>query len=252
MSNKGGRAYFPEKVKHMSQFPQTRQVELEYGTRDGAVFSFFNTVYAWMAVGLALTAAVSYYVAQSGLTYTLAGSKGAYMAIALGAFGIAWVVQSQVERLSTGIATLLFLVYAAVIGVLISGIFIIYPASTIISAFLLTGGTFAAMSVYGFVTKRDLTRIGSIAVMGAFGFIVASFVNIWLQNDMLGWIITYAILALFIIITAYQTQMLKHMAIQLADQPALAARYAIVGSLVLYIAFINLFLSILRILGSRR
>ena len=238
----------------MSQFPQTRPVQLEYGTREGVVFSFFNTVYAWMAVGLALSAAVGYYVSQNDALMRMiyAGGRGGYLAIGLAAFGIAWVVQSQVERLSTGVATALFLLYATISGALLSGIFLVYDAKTLISAFVLTGGTFGAMSVYGFVTKRDLTRIGSIAVMAAFGFIVASIVNMWLANDMLSWIITYAILALFIIITAYETQKLKQMAIQLADQPQLAARYAIVGSLVLYIAFINLFLSILRILGSRR
>lgn len=238
----------------MSQFSQSTNIELEYGTtRESAIFSFFNTVYAWMAVGLALTAAVGYYVANSSLINAIARlGNGGYVAIALGAFGIAWVVQSQIERLSTTVATGLFLLYAAVIGALLSGIYLIYDGTTLISAFVLTGGTFVAMSIYGFVTKRDLTRIGSIAVMAAFGFIVASFVNIWLRNDLLGWVITYAILALFIVITAYQTQRLKHMAEALADQPQLAARYAIVGSLVLYIAFINLFLSILRILSSRR
>jgi hypothetical protein len=108
------------------------------------------------------------------------------------------------------------------------------------------------MSVYGFVTKRDLSRIGSIAVMLAFGFIIASFVNVWLKNDALGWVITYAILILFIVITAWETQMLRNMAVQFGNNREMATRYAIMGSLVLYIAFINLFLSILRILGDRR
>ncbi len=238
----------------MSQFPQqTRRIELDYGADERSTFNFFNTVYAWMAVGLALTAAVGYYVSQSdAILSALYGMKFGYVAIMLGAFGIAWVVQSQIERLTAGTATALFLLYAAVIGVLLSGIFRVYDGATLISAFLLTGGTFAAMSIYGFVTKRDLTKIGSIAVMAVFGVFIASIINIWLGNDMLGWIITYAVLGLFIIITAYQTQNLKHMAQELAGQPERAARYAIVGSLVLYIAFINLFLSILRILGSRR
>ena len=216
------------------------------------VGQFFNMVYAWMCVGLALTAVVGWYFASSGLYQTIYASKGGYVVIALAAFGIAWFAQSQAGRLSVGVGTALFLLYAAVIGALLSGIFIVYPPRTLISAFVLTGGTFGAMSVYGFVTKRDLSRIGSIAVMAAFGFIIASFVNIWLQNDALGWVITYAILVLFIVITAWETQMLRNMAVQFGNNREMATRYAIMGSLVLYIAFINLFLSILRILGDRR
>jgi FtsH-binding integral membrane protein len=216
------------------------------------VSQFFNMVYAWMCVGLALTAVVGWYFASSGLYRTIYASKGGYVFMALAAFGIAWYAQSQAGRLSVGVATGLFLLYAAVIGALLSGIFIVYQPRTLISAFVLTGGTFGAMSVYGFVTKRDLSRIGSIAVMAAFGFIIASFVNIWLQNDALGWVITYAILVLFIVITAWETQMLRNMAMQFGNNREMATRFAIMGSLVLYIAFINLFLSILRILGDRR
>jgi FtsH-binding integral membrane protein len=205
-----------------------------------------------MCVGLALTAVVGWYFASSGLYRSIYSSPFGYVAIALAAFGIAWYAQSQAGRLSVGVATGLFLLYAAVIGALLSGIFIFYPPRTLISAFVLTGGTFGAMSVYGFVTKRDLSRIGSIAVMLAFGFIIASFVNIWLKNDALGWVITYAILILFIVITAWETQMLRNMAVQFGNNREMATRYAIMGSLVLYISFINLFLSILRILGDRR
>ena len=213
---------------------------------------FFNMVYAWMCVGLALTAVVGWYFASSGLYQTIYASKGGYVFMALAAFGLAWYAQSQAGRLSVGVATGLFLLYAAVIGALLSGIFIVYQPRTLISAFVLTAGTFGAMSAYGFITKRDLSRIGSIAVMAAFGFIIASFVNIWLQNDALGWVITYAILVLFIVITAWETQMLRNMAMQFGNNREMATRFAIMGSLVLYIAFINLFLAILRIIGDRR
>ena len=216
------------------------------------VAQFFNMVYAWMCVGLALTAVVGWYFASSGLYRTIYSSNGGYVVMVLAAFALAWYAQSQAGRLSVGVATALFLLYAAVIGALLSGIFIVYPPRTLISAFVLTGGTFGAMSVYGFVTKRDLSRIGSIAVMAAFGFIIASIVNIWLRNDALGWVITYAILVLFIVITAWETQMLRNMALQFGNNREMASRFAIMGSLVLYIAFINLFLSILRILGDRR
>src|SRR5207248_4399462 len=120
-------------------------------------------------VGLAVTAVVGWYVAHNvDALRVVYSSKGTYTLIALAAFGIAWYVQSQAGRLSVGVATALFLIYAAVIGALISGIYIVYPAKTLVVAFVITGGTFGAMSVYGFVTKRDLTRIGSIFVMLAF------------------------------------------------------------------------------------
>ncbi len=242
----------------MSQFPQqqsSRPYGLNYaqpGTDEMTLSRFFNTVYAWMAVGLAVTALVGYLVSQSSLMYTLYANKGVIFVIGLGAFALAWYVQSQVGRMAVGTATALYLIYATILGLLLAGIFKIYPISTLGAAFLLTAGTFGAMSVYGFVTKRNLTGIGQIAVMAAFGFIIASLVNFWLANNALSWIITYGILVVFIVITAYETQMLKNMAIQLADNPAMAQRVAIVGALVLYISFINLFLSILRIIGDRR
>jgi len=235
-------------------FGATRSDQLGYESREDTltVAQFFNTVYAWMCVGLAVTAVVGWYVAHSSFVNVIYASRGGYVFFALAAFGIAWFVQSQAGRLSFGVATVLFLVYASVIGALLSGIYLVYPARTLMAAFVLTGGTFGAMSIYGFVTKRDLSRIGSIFVMLAFGFIVASFVNLWLASNALSWVITYAVLVLFIGITAYQTQMLRNMALQLQGNREMATRLAIVGSLVLYIAFINLFLSILRILGSRR
>jgi FtsH-binding integral membrane protein len=237
-----------------NSFGASRDQFLGYESRTDTMTMgrFFNTVYAWMATGLALTAVVGWYVAHSSLVNVLYASPGIYTVIALAAFGLAWYVQSQVQRQTTTTATILFLVYAAVIGALISGIYLNYPAKTLAASFLLTGGTFGAMSIYGFVTKRDLTRNGSICVMLALGFIVASFVNIWLANSALSWVITYAILILFVGITAYETQRLKRIALQMHDNPSMASRYAIVGSLVLYISFINLFLSILRIMGSRR
>jgi len=241
----------------MSQYPQQSRhtpFDLNYDSRAGemTVARFFNVVYAWMAVGLAVTAVVGWLVAHSSLREVIYANRGIPVFIALAAFGLAWYVQSQVGRMSVGVATALFMLYASIIGALISYIFIIYPGTTLGAAFLLTAGTFGAMSIYGFVTKRDLTRIGSIAVMLALGFIIASFVNVWLASNALSWIITYAILVLFVIITAYETQMLKRMATELAHNPEMANRVAIVGALVLYISFINLFLSILRILGDRR
>ena len=241
----------------MTMYPQSdaRRHELEYSSvGDRSVFNFFNAVYAWMAVGLGVTATVAWWVSQSESMLRLVhgNGKGMTVALLLGAFAIAWFVQSAAAKISAGVATALFLLYAALIGTIISGIFIVYDLGTIGAAFLITAGTFGAMSVYGFVTKRDLTGIGSFLVMAAFGLFFASIVNVFLANDTFSWIITYAVLAVFIGLTAYETQKLKAFAIEHGNNADLAARYAIVGSLVLYISFINMFMAILRILGSRK
>jgi FtsH-binding integral membrane protein len=228
--------------------------ELEYARDDKGMVKFFNVVYAWMAVGLAVTAAVAYFVSQSqaGLQIVYGGGKGMLVVIMLGMFAIAWGTQTAALKINANVATALFLLYSALMGALISGIFVVYKMQTIGAAFLITGGTFAAMSVYGFVTKRDLTRIGSILVMCAFGLFFASLVNIFLGSNGLSWVITYGVLAVFIGITAYETQNLKNMAAQFGMDSDMAPRIAIIGSLLLYISFINLFLSILRILGDRK
>jgi FtsH-binding integral membrane protein len=234
-------------------FPQTRVQKLEYGTDERVVFNFFNTVYAWMAVGLAVTATVAYLVAQSPAALSIIyGSRAGLAVGGLAAFAIAWGVQSMAMRISPAAATAMFLLYAAVIGALLSGIFLTYKLGTIGSAFVITGGVFGGMSVYGFVTKRDLTSMGSILIMCAWGLFLASLVNIFLASTVFSWFITYAVLAVFIGLTAYDTQKLREIALQLQGNPSMAARYAIVGSLHLYVDFINIFISILRILGSRR
>jgi FtsH-binding integral membrane protein len=241
----------------MSMYPDNTSVRrvqaLEYGTDERAVFNFFNTVYAWMAVGLAVTASVGYAVSQSQtLMQMLFVNRLVLVALLLGTWALAYGIQTAAMRLSVWAATALFLLYAGVIGALLSSIFIIYPASTLIGAFVMTGGTFGVMSLYGFITKRDLTAIGSILVMCFFGLLFASLVNIFMANDGLSWIITYGVLAVFIGLTAYRTQQLKQYAEQTSGDGKLAARYAIVGSLILYITFINMFVSILRIMGKRR
>jgi FtsH-binding integral membrane protein len=205
-----------------------------------------------MAVGIALTAAVAWFASQNiSMLETIYGNKGGYLLFGLLAFAIAWYAQAQAGKLSANVATVLFLVYATIIGMLISGIFLVYSPKVLISAFLLTAGTFGGMSVYGFVTKRDLSRIGSILIMCVWGLIIASLVNfIFLNSGPLSWIITYGVLAVFIGLTAYETQMLKEIAHSVGDDPVMAPRFAIFGSLVLYISFINIFLSLLRILGS--
>jgi hypothetical protein len=240
----------------MSMFPnsQTRPIELGYGTDNRAVFNFFNAVYAWMFLGLAVTAAVGFFCSQSPtmLRAMYGNGKSGIVALMLGAWVVAWLAQKAALQISAAAGTVLFLVYAALIGAMLSGIFIVYPASTLLAAFVLTAGTFGAMSLYGYFTKRDLTTIGSYLVMGVIGLFLASIVNVFLANDALSWFITYAVLAVFIGLTAYETQQLRTLAQEHGHDHKLASRLAVCGSIMLYISFINIFVSILRIMGGRR
>lgn len=240
----------------MNQFPSTnplrKPIELEYGTTDKTVFNFFNQVYAWMAVGLAVTACVGLLFSQKpALLQLIYGSKFGYVAIILGMTMLAFAVRGAALNISAAAGTGLFLLYAALMGALISGIFLIHPWQTLVSAFFLTGGVFAVMSIYGFVTKKDLTSIGSFMIMTVIGLFIASLINVFLQNDLMGWIITYGILIAFVLLTAYDTQKLKEIAHATEGNPQLASRLAIVGSLNLYVDFINIFLAILRIMSRK-
>ncbi len=239
----------------MSQFPGigTQRKVLDYSTDEKVMFNFFNTVYAWMAVGLAVTAVVAWWGStQTAVLNLVYGNSFGYIGILLGAMLIARSVQTTALRLNVGVATALFLLYAAVIGFLISGIFRIYPNPTLLSAFIVTGGVFAGMSVFGFVTKKDLTSMGSILIMCVWGLFLATIVNVFFYSSFISWIITYAVLAVFILLTAYDTQKLKQIALATQGNKQLAARYAIIGSLNLYVDFLNMFMAILRIMGNRR
>ena len=230
--------------------------QLEYGreeTGEASLFKFFNAVYAWMAVGLAVTAVTAVFVSQTpGLVRAIyGGGSGMIVVFMLGAFALAWGAQYAALKINAAAGLIMFMLYAVAIGAMFSGIILIYPVSTIGAAFVITAGTFAGMSIYGFITKRDLTTIGSYLIMGVIGAFLASIVNVFVASNLLSWLITYAVLALFIGITAYETQKLKNMAIEHAHDGQTLGRIAVIGSIVLYIAFINMFLSILRILGGR-
>ncbi|HEX8325448.1 MAG TPA: Bax inhibitor-1/YccA family protein [Tepidisphaeraceae bacterium] len=240
----------------MSMFPQSEtwsasQIESSEQTR--TLLRFFNGVYAWMFVGLGVTALVGYMMSQSPAAMQLVyGSPFGYVVLGLAAFAIAQVAQTVAVNVNATLGTVLFLLYAAVMGMLLGGVFLVYPSSVLVSSFLVTAGTFASMSVVGMVLKKDLTRIGGILTMAMLGLFLASIVNVFMHSDGLSWLITYAVVVVAVGLTAYYTQMLKGWAVQYADDPTMTARMSVVGSLLLYVTFLNLFLSILRIMGSRR
>ena len=240
----------------MSQYPNpfgiNRSRPLDYAAPEsGTLVKFFNAVYAWMCVGLAITATVAFLVSQN--REMLRGiNGGVFIGLFIAQIVLVMVIVSAIDRISASVATVLFLVYSALTGITLAGIFLIYAKSDLASAFVVSAGTFGAMSVYGMTTKRDLTGMGRIMTMLLIGLIIASIVTIFVHSTFLQVAINYLGVLVFVGLTAYDTQKLKVMAEQTSGNPAMAARMQIVGSLVLYLDFINLFLFILRLMNSNR
>jgi FtsH-binding integral membrane protein len=166
---------------------------------------------------------------------------------------LVFFLSGMVHRLSGAVATGLFMLYSALTGLTMASIFLVYTYSSIASTFFVTAGMFGAMSFYGYTTKRDLSRLGSLLFMALIGILLASLVNFWLKSPALMWAITYIGVVVFVGLTAYDTQKLKNIGEQIdARDTENLRRYSIMGALTLYLDFINLFLMLLRIFGNRR
>jgi len=214
-----------------------------------AIAAFFNAVYGWMAAGLGLTALVAWLVANN--IQALTATHGPMIiGLFIAQIVLVMAISGAVNRISANVATIMFLVFSALNGVTLAGIFLVYAHVTLAGTFLVTAVTFGAMSIYGMVTQRDLTRFGSLLFMALIGIILASVVNLFLASSALYMAVTYLGVLLFVGLTAYDTQRLKGLAIGTANNQAMAARYSIVGALMLYLDFLNLFLFLLQILGS--
>jgi len=240
----------------MSMFPNTnRQYPMTYeaeGAGSTAITAFFNAVYAWMAAGLALTAVVAWFVStQPALQQVFLGGPVMWICV-IAEFALVITVASAVQRLSASAATALFLLYAALNGLTLSAIFLLYAHAVLAGAFIVSAGMFGAMSVYGHVTHRDLTRFGSLLFMALIGVVLASVVSIFWQNSMLSTIMNYVGVLVFVGLTAYDTQRLRQLAIATQGNAAMAARYSVNGALSLYLDFLNLFLFLVQIMSDRR
>jgi FtsH-binding integral membrane protein len=232
--------------------PNVRERTAAYLPASGVVAAFMNMVYAWMCVGLATTAAVAYWVAtrQPEVLFSLSRSFG-WVILFLVQIGLVIAISHAIFKLSPGVATALFVLYSAMNGLTLSVIFLVYAPKSIAVAFGATAGMFAVMSVIGFVTKKDLTGLGSFLFMALIGLVLASIVNWFVGSSTLSYIISYVGVFIFLGLTAYDTQKLKEMAWQTEGDARMASRLAIVGSLMLYLDFLNIFLFLLHILGDR-
>lgn len=220
--------------------------QTNYGTVVNAQSGVMRGVYAWMGGGLALTAFVSMLTASSpALLQAILGNRILFYALVFGELGLVVAISGAINRISASTASLLFLVYAAVNGLTMSFIFVAYTSSSIASTFLVTAGMFGAMSVYGAVTKSDLSSWGSFLFMGLIGVVIASLVNMFLQSSMLSWVMSVCGVIVFTGLTAYDTQRIK-------NQGYTGTKGAVLGALTLYLDFINMFLSMLRLFGDRR
>ncbi len=216
------------------------------------VTTFFNAVYAWMSAGLGLTAVVAWYVSTQPQLMARIFHGPTLILLFVAELALVFTVSAAVNKINAEVATGLFLLYAALNGLTLSAIFIAYSMTSIAGAFVASAATFGVMSVYGMVTKRDLTQYRSLLMMGLIGVVIGSVVTWFIHSTILVIALNYLGVFVFIGLTAYHTQMLRYMANQTAGTPGMAARYAVVGALTLYLDFINLFLMLLRLLGDRR
>jgi hypothetical protein len=231
-----------------SQQPQSQPGWIDARTAESGMRerAFIGKVYAWMFGGLLLTALAALAVLTSPtLQRMIIGNRGTMIVLMLIEIGLVMFLSFRATRMSAGAAATSFLAYSLLNGLTLSVIFFVYTSGSIFQAFVTASGTFAAMSIYGMATKRDLTSWGSFFMMGLIGLIICSVVNIFLNSDGLAWTISVIGVFVFLGLTAYDTQKLKSMA------ASTHGNLAIIGALTLYLDFINLFLFLLRFMGNR-
>jgi FtsH-binding integral membrane protein len=214
--------------------------------------SFLTSVFGWMFLGLALTAGIAAYVAASGdMIGWFEDHPYAFLIMFVGQLGLVIAISAGINKISYPVAVFLFALYAALNGFIFSIILEAYTTASIASAFGVAAGMFGGMAAYGYVTKRDLSSMGSILFMGLIGVIIGLFVNIIWANSVLYWFVTFAGVLVFCGLTAYDMQKLKQIGSSGLDEKT-AQKASILGALSLYLDFINLFLFLLRIFGSAR
>lgn len=221
--------------------------------KSAAFPALMRNVYIWMTMALAVTGLTAAYVSSSPaiLQYIFTGNT--IWLLALGELGLVWYLSARIMKISFSTAGILFVLFSILNGVTLSSIFLVYTMESIALTFYITAGTFGAMSLVGYFTKKDLSTMGRFLVMALIGLIIASIVNLFMQSTMLMWITTYAGVLIFCGLTAYDTQKIKDMLIFYGNETHEGTlKIALMGSLTLYLDFINLFIYLLRIFGSRR
>ena len=231
---------------------KTRSITITEARQEASTI-FLAKVFNWMAIGLAVTGGVAFLTAESGMARTLVASP-IFFVLVLAELGMVFFLSARIDKLQPGTATGLFLGYSVLNGLTLSTIFLAYTNASIAGTFLVTAGMFGAMAVYGLVTKRDLSGMGSFMFMGLIGILLASVVNIFLHSSALYWAISAIGVLVFVGLTAYDVQKIKTIGEEGIMQQGEAAirKGSIIGALALYLDFINLFLMLLRFFGGTR
>jgi FtsH-binding integral membrane protein len=225
---------------------KTSRADIDVGLRQ-----FLLGVYNYMASGLTLTGIVAYAAAESGLYVSLTKTPLLFWGVVLAPLALVLLLSFRIEKMSLGAAQAAFWGYASLVGLSLAGIFLMYTGTSIARTFFITAATFLAMSLYGYTTRTDLARFGSFLLMGLFGIIIASLVNLFLASSALQLAISVAGVIVFVGLTAYDTQRIKGIYLE-SDGSVVAGKKAIMGALALYLDFLNLFILLLQLTGNRR
>lgn len=210
-----------------------------------------NKVYLWMSMALLVTGLVAYYVASDlQLLHAIFGTRGVFTGLIVAELALVIGLSAAINRISALVATLMFLAYSVLNGVVLSSIFVVYDLGSIATTFFITAGMFGGMALVGFFTKKDLSSMGRILYMAVWGLILALVVNLFLKNTMFDMLVSFAGVIIFAGITAYDSQKIKALLLD-APETEHTQKLAVIGALSLYLDFINIFLYLLRFFGKR-
>lgn len=218
---------------------------------DEGLRSYMLRVYNYMTTGLALTGAVAFIVASTPALLDVIFGTSLRWVVILAPLGLVFFLSARINKMSAASAQLTYWIFSGLMGLSLASVFVIYTGESIARVFFITAGTFAAMSLYGYTTKRDLTGLGSFLMMGLIGIIIASVVNMFIGSTMVQFVVSVLGVLIFVGLTAYDTQKIKNM-YSAVDGSEIAGKKAIMGALRLYLDFINLFLMLLHLFGNNR
>ncbi len=221
-------------------------------TREASFRKFMTAVYSWMVFALIISAVCAYITATNMVIIrAVFGNPMVFYALIIGELAVVFILSIRIHKMSVMGASLMFIFYSVLNGVTLSVVLLAYTGASVFRAFVITAGMFVCMSVYGRVTKSDLRSAGKYLMMGLFGIIIASVVNLFFRSSALDWIISLVTVTVFAGLTAYDTQKLSVIAERIGENET-ASKIAIIGALELYLDFINIFLALLRLFGKSR
>lgn len=214
--------------------------------------AYMLSVYNFMTLGLGITGLVAYLVSTSPALLNAIYGTPLQWVVAFAPLGMIFLVMPRLMSFSVQKAQMMFYIFAGLMGLSLSWVFMAYTGESIVRTFLISSSVFASMSLYGYTTKRDLTSMGSFLLMGLVGILIASVVNIFMQSSAIQFVVSFLAIGIFVGLTAYDTQKIKEVYYQVAGDNETASKVAVYGALSLYMDFINLFINLLRFFGDRR